>query len=110
MLGVRLTRVLWGWWRRMPPPERDRLHDLAETAKEAALEVRGSADREAAERDLRATNETFAAALVESAESDPEIDEIEVRRLRDDLKRELDRLAEAEIEAHRTQGERVDSG
>ena len=110
MLGVRLTRVLWGWWRKMPTAERARLQDLAENAKEAALNVRGSADREGAERALRATNETFAAAIVESAESDPEIDEIEVRRLRDDLKRELDRLAEAEIGAARLDGERVDSG
>jgi hypothetical protein len=101
MLGIRLTRILWSRWHRMAPPERERLRDLAESAKEAALEVRGTNDRESAERDLRTVNETLAAAMIDSAESDPEIDAVEVERLRGDLRHELDRLAGAEIKASR---------
>jgi hypothetical protein len=100
-VGIRLTRTLWGRWRSLPAGERERLRDLAESAKEAALEVRGSSDRDSADRDLRTANEHLAAAIVESAESDPEIDAIDVQRLRDDLRRELDRLAQADIHASR---------
>jgi hypothetical protein len=39
---------------------------------------------------------------VETAEADAKVDEEEVRRLRDDLRRELDRLATADIKASRT--------
>jgi hypothetical protein len=39
--------------------------------------------------------------MVESAEADPDVDEIEVRRLREDLRRELERISTAEISAHR---------
>jgi hypothetical protein len=92
-LGVRVARSLYGRWRLLPPPARARTASLAADAKEAALDLRGASDRELAEADLRTASETLAAALVESAEADPEVGEDEVRRLRDDLRRELERLA-----------------
>jgi recombinational DNA repair ATPase RecF len=104
LLGVRVARVLYGRWRSLAPAARQRLAPLAEDAKRQALELRGAADREAAARDLKAANETLAAALVESAEADPELGESEVRGLRDDLRRELDRLATADIQASRGAG------
>jgi hypothetical protein len=59
-------------------------------------------NREEAEAELRAASETLAAALVESAEHDPEVDEAEVRQLRADLRRELERVADADIKASRS--------
>ena len=100
-LGIRIARSLYGRWRMLPPPHRERIAPLARDAKEQALSLRGASDREGAEADLRAANESLAAALVETAEADPEVDAEEVRQLREDLRRELDRLASAEIEASR---------
>jgi hypothetical protein len=100
-IGVRVARALYGRWRILGPAARERLAPLAEDAKRTALDSRGADDREAAERDLHAASENLAAALVESAEVDPEIDEIEVHRLREDLRRELERLASADIRASR---------
>ena len=101
-LGIRLARTLYGRWRLMQAEERERLAEIAERVKQSALDLRGSGDPRAAERDLHEANERFAAALLESAEADPGLDEIEVRRLREDLRRELERISTAEIEAHRT--------
>jgi aminoglycoside phosphotransferase len=100
-LGVRVARSLYGRWRILPEPDRARIEGLAEDLKRKALDVRGAPDRARAERDLRAANETMAAALVETAEADPEIGEDEVRELREDLRRELERLAGADISASR---------
>jgi aminoglycoside phosphotransferase len=100
-LGVRVARSLYGRWRILPEPDRARIEGLAEDLKRKALDVRGAPDRARAERDLRAANETMAAALVETAEADPEIGEDEVRELREDLRRELERLASADISASR---------
>ena len=44
--------------------------------------------------------------MVELAEADPEVSEIEVRDLREDLARELERLASADIRASRGRGAR----
>jgi hypothetical protein len=92
-LGVRIARSLYERWRLLPAPDRSRVAPLAAQAKRAALDLRGASDRERAEVELRTANETLAAALVESAEADPEVSEDEVRRLRADLQRELERLA-----------------
>ena len=100
-LGVKVARSLYGRWRVLGPADRERLAPLAEEAKERALEARGAADRRDAERELAAANESLAAGIVESAEADPEISETEVHRLRDDLRRELDRLASAEVRVTR---------
>jgi hypothetical protein len=85
----------------MSGAQRDSLGPLAEDVKERALDLRGASDREAAGRDLEQAGARLAAAMVDSAESDPDVSEIEVTRLRDDLARELDRLASADIRASR---------
>jgi len=101
-IGVRVARSLYGRWRVLPPADRERIASFAEDAKEKALSLRGSSDRTQAEAELRASTETLAAALVETAESDPELAAEDVQELRDDLRRELERLATAEIKASRT--------
>ena len=103
-LGVRVARGLHGRWRALPAADRERIAAHADDVKEKALRLRGSAapERAGAEAELRAANETLAAALIESAESDPELGDDQVRELREDLRRELDRLAGADIKASRT--------
>jgi hypothetical protein len=103
-LGVRVARSLYSRWRLLAPDQRALLEPHAERLKGSALDLRGAGDRLGAERDLNAASQAMAAALVESAEGDPELSEIEVRRLRDDLRRELDRLAGADIKASRGSG------
>jgi hypothetical protein len=105
-LGVRVARSLYGRWRVLPEADRRRIEPLAEDLKQRALDLRGAPDRERAGEDLRAANETFAAALVETAEADPDMDVEEVRELREELRRELERLAGADIKASRTRSER----
>jgi hypothetical protein len=107
--AIRVARSLYSRWRLLPRADRERIAPLAENAKEKALSLRGAADPSQAEADLRGANETLAAALVETAEADPEIDEEEVRQLREDLRRELERLAVAEIKASRGPGAVRDS-
>jgi hypothetical protein len=99
--AIRVARGLYSRWRVLPEADRARIAPLAEIAKDKALSLRGAADRQRAEAELRGASETLAAALVESAEADPEVDAEEVRQLRDDLRRELDRLASADIKASR---------
>ena len=74
-LGIRVARSLYGRWRVLPAPERERLAGVAEDAKDKALALRGTAapQRAEAEAQLRDASESLAAALVETAESDPEI-------------------------------------
>ena len=98
-IGVRVARSLHSRWRLLPSADRERLAPLADRARDSALELRGAPDREAAERELRDANETLAAALVESAESDPDLNAEELRRLRDELRRELERLASGKPES-----------
>ncbi len=105
-LGIRVARSLHGRWRFLPEPDRRRIEPLAADLKARALDLRGAPDRRRAEQDLRAASETFAAALVETAEDDPEIGAEDVQILRDDLRRELARLADADISASRGQRER----
>lgn len=104
-LGVRVARSLYGRWRVLPEQDRRRMEGLAEDLKHRALELRGASDSERANEGLRAANETLAAALVETAAANPEVGEDEVFRLRSDLKRELERLAGADIKAVRTRRE-----
>jgi hypothetical protein len=105
-LGIRVARSLYGRWRVLPDADRRRIEPLAEDLKARALDVRGAPDRTRASRDLDDANRSFAAALVETAEADPEVDDDEVRRLREELRRELERLASADIKAWRIRGER----
>jgi hypothetical protein len=106
-LGVRVARSLYGRWRLLPPADRARIAAFAEDTKEKALSLRGSDDRAQAEADLRASSESLAAALVETAEADPEVDAEDVGRLRDDLRRELERLATADVKASRSGRDRA---
>src|SRR5687768_13625224 len=101
-IGVRVARSLYGRWRLLPPADRARIASFAEDTKEKALSLRGSSDRDQAEADLRASTETLAAALVETAESDPEIAADDVQQLREELRRELERLSTADIKASRS--------
>jgi hypothetical protein len=105
-VGVRVARSLYGRWRVLPEPGRGRIAEFAEDAKRKALELRGAAaeERAVAEGELRSANETLAAAIVETVEADPEIAPEEVEALREDLRRELERLATAEIKASRGPG------
>jgi hypothetical protein len=100
-IGVRVARSLYGRWRVLPAADRERIASFAEDAKEKALSLRGSNDPARAQADLQAASETLAAALVETAESDPEIGADEVGELREELRRELERLATADIKASR---------
>jgi hypothetical protein len=101
VVGIRLARSLHARWRSMGADDRRRLAPLAIDAKERALDLRGAANRDAAERELATANATLAAAIVESAEADPEVSEADVTELRDELRRELDRLSRADISAKR---------
>ena len=80
-LGVRVARSLYGRWRLLPEADRARIAFFAEDTKEKALSLRGSSDRDRAEADLRASSETLAAALVETAEADPEVAAEDVQQL-----------------------------
>jgi hypothetical protein len=104
-IGVRVARSMYGRWRVLPEPERRRIENLAEDLKHKALELRGARDPHGASEELRAANATLAAALVETAEANPEVSEAEVRDLRDDLRRELERLAGADIKASQNRRE-----
>ena len=106
-IGIRVARSLYGRWRLLPSADRERIAAFAEDTKEKALSLRGSSDRGLAEVELRASSETLAAALVETAESDPELAADDVQQLRDELRRELARLATADIKASRTGRDRA---
>jgi hypothetical protein len=106
-IGVRVARSLYGRWRLLPAADRERIAAFAEDAKEKALSVRGASDPTQAQAELRDASETLAAALVETAESDPEIDTDEVAELREELRRELERLATADIKASRSGRDRA---
>jgi hypothetical protein len=106
-IGVRVARSLYGRWRELPPADRERIASFAEDAKQKAFSVRGASDTTTAQADLRAASETLAAALVETAESDPEIAADEVHELREELRRELERLATADIKASRSGRDRA---
>jgi hypothetical protein len=106
-IGVRVARSLYSRWRLLPPADRERIAAYAEDMKEKALSLRGASDRSSAEADLRASTETLAAALVETAESDPELAADEVQELRDELRRELERLATDDIKASRSSPDRA---
>jgi hypothetical protein len=104
-ISIRVARSLYARWRILPDADRRRIEPLAEDLKDQALAVRGAPDRARAEANLFAANETFAAALVETAEADPELGAVEVHELREDLRRELERLASADIKAWRSRRE-----
>ena len=107
-LGIQVARSVYGRWRRMPAARRAKLEGLATDVKERALDLRGESDQQAAGHEPREANEQLADAIVESAAADPGVSEIEVRDLRAELARELERLAEADIRASRGAGKLAD--
>jgi hypothetical protein len=82
VIGVRIARLLYHRWERLSPGERDRLGALADNVKERALELRGTIDDGAAERELERASTELAEALGAD----------EVADLREQLKRELERV------------------
>jgi hypothetical protein len=104
-VGIRVARSLYGRWRLLPEADRRRIEPLAEDLKAQAFTARGASDRDRADADLVAANRTFAAALVETAEADPEVDAADVDELREDLRRELARLADGDVKAWRSRPE-----
>ena len=96
-----MARGIYARWHRLAAGERRRLQPLAEDVRRRALDLRGHTDPEPAGRDLKAANERLAGAMVQSAEADPEVSEAEVKRLKDELERELERLASGEVAASR---------
>lgn len=81
-VAVRVARLLYRRWETLTPPERARLEPLAEDVKERALDVRGNLDDGAAERELELASTELASALGED----------EVAELREELRRELERV------------------
>lgn len=106
-IGVRVARTLHGRWRALPAADRERIARFAADTKQKALDLRGAEDRDQAEADLKAANETLAAALVETAESDPQVGREDVDQLREELRRELERLSSADIKASRSGRDRA---
>lgn len=101
-LPVRVARSLWSRWRRLGSPARERIGPLADEVRDRALELRGSDHPERDGRDLDAASERLAGAMVDAAEADPEVSPDDVDRLRDELSRELDRVARGDVKAYRT--------
>ena len=81
-VAVRVARLLYRRWERLAPSERDQLEPLAEDVKQRALEVRGKLDDGVAERELELASTELATALGED----------EVAELREELRRELERV------------------
>ena len=92
-MGFAVARSLHGRWRRLSVPARERLEPLADDVRVRALDVRGSADPETDGRDLEQASRRLADAMIDDAAGDPEVSDIEVRDLRAELARELERLA-----------------
>jgi hypothetical protein len=99
-LPVRVARSLWARWRRLATPDRERIEPLADVVRHQALDLRGSDDPERAGHDLGVATEQLADAMVDAAEADPQVSEADVHRLRNELARELDRVAHADITAY----------
>lgn len=108
-LSIAVARSLHGRWQRMPAARRSKIEQIADDVKDRALNMRGETDQAVAGQELRAANEKLADAIVKSAQADPDVSEVQVRDLRADLERELDRLAQGDIRASRGSGETTDS-
>ena len=81
-VAVRIARVLYRRWESLSPEERKPLESLAGNVKERALAVRGEVDDGSAERELEQASTELAEALGAD----------EVAELREQLKRELERV------------------
>jgi hypothetical protein len=92
-LLVRAARSLHRRWETLGPAERERLREVAERARQRALDLRGRVDRDAAEQELASANVELATALGDAAAADPEVTTVELQALRAELAAELDRVA-----------------
>lgn len=101
-MGVRVARTMHGRWRRMAAPERARLKGLADDVRKRALDLRGSPEPVPDRLALQGASERLAAAMVDSAQTDPEVSDAEVDELRGELARELDRLERSDVKAFQT--------
>jgi len=81
-VAVRIARLLYRRWEGLAPEERERLGVLAGDVKERALEVRGKVDDGTAERELERASTELAHAMGAD----------EVAELREELRRELERM------------------
>ena len=97
---MRVARSLWARWRRLAAPDRERIQPLADVVRDRALKLRGSDDPKRAGHDLGVASEQLADAMVDAAAADPQVSEADVGRLRDELTRELDRVADGDITAY----------
>ena len=88
---MRVARMVYRRWEALAPPDRERLEPLARDVKERALELRGKVDDGHAEHELEAASTELAGALGAD----------EVAALREDLRRELERV-EREQRARRS--------
>lgn len=104
LMRMRVARSLHERWRRMSSNDRVRLQPLAQEVKDQALDLRGRKDPDLAGQELGIANERLADAMLVSAETNPDVTDIEVRRLRADLALELERVASGEIRASRGPG------
>ena len=82
-VGVRIARMLYRRWEALAPPEQAPLAPLAHDVKQRALDVRGAVDDGQAERELERASTQLAEALGAD----------EVEALRQELRRELDRMS-----------------
>lgn len=98
-LAVRVARGLYRRWEALSPGERERLAALARDVKERALELRGSANPEPAERDLEQASRELADAIGDAAAADPEAEPAEVAALRAELALELERMQQRQRDA-----------
>ena len=112
-LGAQVARSVQGGWQRMSPARRAKLEQLAASIRERTVEphaanVRARAAAPPAAEppsDWKAPEPSRRATAARPGE--PEVTEVEVRDLRADLARELERLAEANIHAARGPGDNV---
>lgn len=81
-VAVRVARLLYRRWEALAPSDRERLEPLARDVKERALELRGKVDDGRAEHELEAASTELAGALGAD----------EVAALREELRRELERV------------------
>lgn len=101
-LSLRVARSLHARWRQLPRGARRRPEQLAIEAPKPAPEGRGEPDYARAAASLRAANDRLAATLVETTESNPDVSATDVAQLKGDLRRALERLANADVKASRT--------
>ena len=70
-LGIRVARSLYGRWRVLPGPERERLAGVAEDAKDKALALRGAAAPQRAEAEAQFGSDVSYLADIAARQPEP---------------------------------------